>query len=338
MNGPIDIVIPWVSGTDPEWLTQKKHYANAGNYPSEGTKDYRFESWDNLHLLFRAIERFMPWYHKIFLVTCGEVPDFLWREHKRLRLVSHADYIPAEYLPTFNTNTIELNLHRIADLSENFVLFNDDLFPLQDTPEEYYFRDNVPCDEAIESVIVPHGGPTDKLYYNAMFANNIRIVNRHFNKGEIVRKNHEKWFHAGYGEDNLLRNKNLQYWHHFTGFRNPHMAAPYQKSCFQTLWEQEPEMLDTASRNKFRNYTDVSDYAVRYWNLCTGHFIPRKTQGRQFAVTMDNYHEAVQLIRTQTTPMISISEVCTPEEFPVIKQAINQALLEILPEKCSFEK
>ena len=34
----------------------------------------------------------------------------------KLKLVSHKDYIPAEYLPTFNSNVIELWLHKIPEL------------------------------------------------------------------------------------------------------------------------------------------------------------------------------------------------------------------------------
>ena len=32
----------------------------------------------------------------------------------------HEDYIPGEFLPTFNSHTIELNFHRIPGLSEQF--------------------------------------------------------------------------------------------------------------------------------------------------------------------------------------------------------------------------
>ena len=40
------------------------------------------------------------------------------------------DYIPAECLPTFSANTIEMNVHRIPSLAEHFVFFNDDFFLL----------------------------------------------------------------------------------------------------------------------------------------------------------------------------------------------------------------
>jgi hypothetical protein len=44
-------------------------------------------------------------------------------------MVSHADVFPdAAYLPTFNSNAIEMCLHRIPGLSRRFLYFNDDYF------------------------------------------------------------------------------------------------------------------------------------------------------------------------------------------------------------------
>lgn len=94
-----------------------------------------------------AVDIVIPWVHKIFFITYGHLPGFLNTEHPKLRIVRYTDYIPKEYLPTFNSNTIEMNYHRILDLPENFVLFNDDFFPLQAIREDYYFQGNMVCDE-----------------------------------------------------------------------------------------------------------------------------------------------------------------------------------------------
>lgn len=62
---------------------------------------------------FRGVEKYAPWVHKIYFVTCGQKPDWLNENHDKLVLVNHEDYIPHEYLPTFSSHTIELNFHRI---------------------------------------------------------------------------------------------------------------------------------------------------------------------------------------------------------------------------------
>ncbi len=88
----------------------------------DANADCRYRDYGLLRYWFRSVERFAPWVNRMFFVTCGQKPEWLDENNPRLRLVNHADYIPAACLPTFQSNTIELNLHRIPDLSERFVL------------------------------------------------------------------------------------------------------------------------------------------------------------------------------------------------------------------------
>ena len=162
-NGPIDIVLPWLDDNDTAW--QKEFLESLEKYPRDEAADsnIHFESWDNLHLWFRAAERFMPWARRIVLITWGHVPEFLDLTNEKLLVVRHRDYLPPMYRPTYNSNVIELNVHRIKDLAENFILFNDDTFPLAPVDENYYFQNDLPCDEAIEGIIVPkEEGHADK--------------------------------------------------------------------------------------------------------------------------------------------------------------------------------
>ena len=54
----------------------------------------------------------------------------------------HKDIIPQEYLPTFNSRTIEMFIHRIPDLDERFLYFNDDMFPLLPCDEGDFFAED----------------------------------------------------------------------------------------------------------------------------------------------------------------------------------------------------
>ncbi len=65
MNKPIDVVIPWVDGSDTNWQNEKNKYLTSGDFPDVATATYRFRSWDNLHYIFRGIEKFMPWVNKV---------------------------------------------------------------------------------------------------------------------------------------------------------------------------------------------------------------------------------------------------------------------------------
>lgn len=337
MNNPIDIVLPWVDEKDPIWEAERKEWAAKCGRDEFETSNVRFECWDNLHLWFRAIEECMPWIHKIFLISYGHIPAFLNVNHPKVRIVRHDEYIPDEYRPTFNSNTIEMNLHRLPDLSENFIIFNDDLFPLQPIAEEYYFKDNMVCDEAVENIITStYFGPVSNVIRYAHL-NNMFIINKYFKKRDVQKKHWDKWYCEDYG-DRLERTKACEYWYDFPGFYDPHMANAMKKSVLAHLWELEPEALDKGSRDHFRGYADVTQYLIRYWQLCSGEFHPRRTLGKVFFPDIKTYGDVVDAIKNRSYQMISFNENCTPEEFLIMKKEINEALEERFPHRCSFEK
>ncbi len=336
MNDRIDIVVTWVDGNDPVWRMEKETWMKKVSAEKSAVSHIRFESWDNLQYWFRAVERFMPWAGNIFFITYGHLPDFLRVNHPKLRVVKHEEYIPLQYLPTFNSNTIEMNLHRIAQLTENFILFNDDFIPLQPIEETYYFRNNKVCDEAVENIITTaaFGAVANMARYTQV--NNMFIINKYFKKREVQSRDWDKWYCEDYGEL-LERTKSLQYWYDFPGFYDPHLACAMKKSVLARLWDLEGDVLDTASKNHFRAYSDVTQYLIRYWQLCTGEFYPRKTLGKVCFVDRHNYKKIAQSIASREWQMVSLNEDCMPEEFEVIKREINLALEHILPEKSSFE-
>ena len=329
-NKPIDIVIPWVDGNDPLWRREKEKYDTKRN-----VSDVRYQSWDNLQYVFRGIENCMPWVNKVFLITWGHLPAWLNTSYEKLVVVKHSDYIPAEYLPTFNSNVIEMNYWRIDELSENFILFNDDLFPVQPIEESYYFQDNMPCAEAVETHFILKADKGLDLQMNYACVNNMVLLNRNFDKKQVVSQNYDKWFNPIYGE-RLAQNENLRFWNNFESFVYPHEAMPMKKSVLKEIWEKEPEALDISSRNKFRAHSDVTQRLITMWQICSGDFIPCKYKGKMFLVDQDNYEEAVEAIRNRKYPILSLNE-CTTERFEMIKQKINAEFENVFPQKSKFE-
>lgn len=130
----MDIVITYVNGLDPVW---QKEYETYTNTP---ILEKRFRDWGTLKYLFRGIEKNMPFIRKVHLVVSGEsqVPEWLNRE--TVNVVLHKDIIPKQFLPTFNCNPIEMHLHNIEDLDEEYLYFNDDFFPLQPCSPTDFFR------------------------------------------------------------------------------------------------------------------------------------------------------------------------------------------------------
>ena len=109
-----------------------------------------------------------------------------------------------------------------------------------------------------------------------------------------------------------------------------------KKSTIREIWEKEPDILDRASRNKFRSYSDITQNLVSIWQICSGKFIPHRYKGKFFLVDIDNCKEIADVIRRHKYPIISLNEQET-NDFETVKSVIAEALQEILPEKSRFE-
>lgn len=322
----IDFVLPWVDGSDPVWLAEKKKYFSGAADDSVN----RYRDWETLRYWFRGVERFAPWVNKIFFVTCGQCPAWLNTENPKLRLVFHKDFIPESYLPTFSSHPIELNLHNIQDLEEHFVYFNDDMFLLRPIDEDFFFQKGMPCDSAILSPIIMEAD-TDMGFISA---NNMSIIAKHFSKAAVISSNKSAWLNLAYGSQ-LFRTFCLLPWHHFPGFFNLHLPQPFLKSSFEELWSIEPEILDSTSSHKFRDYrSDVSQWLVRYWQLCSNRFFP--VSPRRGLCFEDACEEAFNTVRKQSVPLICIND-SHEKEFEKHKAELLSAFESILSQKSSFE-
>ncbi|MFA6961588.1 MAG: stealth family protein [Opitutaceae bacterium] len=129
--GGIDAVYTWVYGADPEFQQKLEHYRKMEALPGDpfvaGAR--RFRDSDELRYSLRSLETNAPWINRVFLVTNGQVPRWLKKDHPRLRLVTHREIFPqSDHLPTFNSAAIEAHLHRIPGLSRRFLYLNDDVF------------------------------------------------------------------------------------------------------------------------------------------------------------------------------------------------------------------
>ena len=116
-------------------------------------------------------------------MTCGHVPSWLNLDADKLVHVKHSDYIPEEYLPTFSSHPIELNVNRIRGLSEHFVYFNDDTFLCRSIPKEIFYRDGKPVHQARLHAVRPGkiGSIMPHIYLNCT-----EVINEHFDMHEVL--------------------------------------------------------------------------------------------------------------------------------------------------------
>lgn len=327
----IDIVIPWVDGNDPEWRAIKKKYSNKEDY---GNNEERFREWDLLKYLFRGVEKYAPWINRIHFITCGHLPSWLNINHPKLHIVNHSDYIPAEYLPTFSANPIELNIHRIEGLSEKFIYFNDDLYIINSLSPDDFFDGDIPRSTAglsIPGQVSPEFGSTLLMDYE--------VINRNFKSREVIRQQFGKFVNLKYGlKRNLQTILLLPYCaQFFPGFYNAHGPNAFLKSTLCEVWEKEEKKLKESCFNRFRAPCDLNQYVFLWWQWCKGQIVPqdvRKIFTYLTVLTPDK--EIVDTIRAQSTPIIAINDTWC-EDFEKKKAVLHQAFDSILSEKCKFE-
>lgn len=325
----MDFVMIWVDGNDPEWQKAFLKYAEK----EEGDKRIiRFRDWGTLKYWFRGVEKFAPWVDKVHFVTCGHYPEWLNLDHPKLNFVRHSDYIPPEYLPTFNSHTIELNLHRIKGLSEEFVYFNDDTFIIAPLKPARFFRGGLPRDMAILNAISPQGGIMH------IHCNNTKFVNDHYDKMEVLKRNPLKWFNLRYGSC-LLRTLGLLPYRNFTGILDPHMPNAYLKSTFVRVWEENSRLLEDTCKCRFRNDSNVSQYIMRYTQLAEGTFDPInpfKTSFCNTGISGTALNAYLDVIRKQSKRMICINDDDIAD-FEDVKERTLEAFDLILGDKSTFE-
>ena len=327
----IDIVIPWVDGSDPDWIKEKCKYAAKTN-PVDVN---RYRDWDNLRYLFRGIEKFAPWVNNIFFVTCGQKPDWLNENCCRLKLVNHTDYIPKEYLPTFSSHPIELNFHRIEGLSEYFIYLNDDMFFTNTVSLDDFLQAGKTCAMLALDIVYPS---YDYKFYNIL-RNNLTVLNRNFPNIDI--KKHI--FKLRYGK-NCIKSLCLYNWNcnQLEGLYIPHIPVLHCKTTFEEGWKKEGTLLDEVCHHKFRDERDVNQYIMYYWQILSDNYVPYNFEKYScyFNICKD-VEKASRAIENQKFKFICLNDDLKDNnltQYETVRDRINKSFEKILPEKSQFEK
>ena len=327
----IDFVVTWVDMNDPEWQKEFSKYSGDRNNIRNGVSEARFRDYGFLKYWFRGVEKFAPWVRKIHSVTSGQKPEWLDTSNPKINMVSHKDYIPARFLPTFNSVVIEYYMHRIPGLAEHFVYFNDDFYIINKIGTERFFRNGLPCDIAAFKY-----NPSWSQWYRTL-ENSIKIINRHFDKKEVMERDRDKWFYSGYGSK-ARWNYILKPYGKFIPLRTPHNAQPYLKSTFEEVWSAVGEELTAASSNRFRAMNDYTPELFRTWQICKGNFEPYNTYSdtKMFPLLIKS-GQAIKAIREQSYSLVCLNDNVHIRNYAQVMENLEKAFASILPEKSGFE-
>mgnify|MGYP004626568391 FL=1 len=144
----IDLVYLWCDLDDPPFRARRdayiaEHGGSAMNPAGAGMSAVRFRQHDELKYALRGAEMHCPWLNRIVLALSDEQtpPTWLDAAHPKIRIVRHSEFVPVEYLPTWNSVALEFFLARIPGLSEHFLYANDDCMVARDVEPDFFFTD-----------------------------------------------------------------------------------------------------------------------------------------------------------------------------------------------------
>ncbi|NYS49182.1 Stealth CR1 domain-containing protein [Streptococcus danieliae] len=333
----IDIVITWVDGNDPIWQKKQAKYKGI-QQSAESADPARYRDWGTLKYLLRSIEKNANWVRKIFLVTDDQKPDW-FVENEKLVIVDHKDFIPEEYLPIFSSHPIENNLHRIPDLSEKFILCNDDCLFLNPTKPEDFFLNGKPRDFASLHI---HAVKKSLMIYQ-IANNDISIINEHFEMKEVLQKERNKWFNLKYGLKKNLKTLLLSQTPRFPGIEQSHLQQPYLKSTFVEVWEKEFDVLDATCKHRFRHKDDVNQWLFKNWQIASGNFVPVSTKHRGVLIDFEKNDEIIELekcekiLREGKELLLCINDGDNIEHLDIIIPRVQKALENRFSDKAVWE-
>lgn len=333
-NLQVDIVLPWVDGSDPEWQKCKRVYLKESE--SSDSRDERYRDWEILKYVFRGIEKNLPWIRKVHFITCGHLPKWLNTECPKLNIVNHEDYIPKEFLPTFSSHPIELNIHRIEGLTEHFIYINDDCFFMKPMKKSEFFQNGLPCTQ----LGFNFRDEEDSVFSGILYEDR-KVVNRHFFSRTVIMKQFHKFVSLKYSfMENMKTIQLLPFCiGYFPPFIYSHGPNAYLKSTFEEVWKKEPQKLTEVCSHKFRQYDDVNQYLMLWWQWCEGKCVPSHMRAKLKSTRVDRDDELLRKnIAGGLYPMVCINDTSlSDDKFKYKKNLIINLLDEKLPDKSSFE-
>lgn len=238
----------------------------------------------------------MPWVRKIFIVTADQYPDWL-SEESDICVVPHRDIFPDQtVLPVFNSHAIESSLHRIPDLAEHFLYFNDDTMLLRMQNPATYFQANGVAKFFPSPVKIDRRPPAEAEPHMWAAQNNRSILEKRFGK-TITR--------------GML-----------------HTPHPHRKSTLEQIEQEYPELLASVRSAKFRSGSDISMLSsfAQYFGYFTGAYTLGSLRYTYCSLADENLRQRFNfLAETAGFDMVTIGEGEHPMLSPdVVDEMLDQ--------------
>ena len=313
---PLDIVVLYLDSRDTKWQEQFNYWknyeiehhiqekSNAQAFGVERTREWSesFRYW------YRGIERACPWVRYIHLICFSEdqVPEWLDTTNPKIKVHYHREFIPEEYLPTFNPIFIYSWLDNIKNLSNYFIIADDDYFFLNYIPKTEFFN-------------------KENVFGECTVSKSLRF--------------------KGWGQWGKILNNSLDYANNVLGiakkvcYNTCHLPTIWIKSTVKEIVKDE-RILKANSSSKFRSFKNVLIGYVQYLYLIeTGKMKKSNTLYKNSKFTnldintnFDNYRNC------QMACFNDSDKIKTDQEYKIIYKRMMEFFRSILPNKSQFEK
>lgn len=292
----MDIVITYVNGNDPIWQADYQKYTNIPILQK------RFRDWGTLKYLLRGIEKRMPFIRNVYLIVShpSQVPQ--WANEENLKIVLHKDIIPEEFLPVFNCNPIEMNLHRIEGLDEEFIYFNDDIFPVRECRPTDFFRNGRPVIGYSRHIFVFN-------MFKKICRNSDRLARRVLGMGPSC---------------------------FFT--RPQHVCAPLLKSQCDELYAKVGDEIRKTCASRIRTENDLNWYMFMDYMNYKGMVIREKISKKHFSVSMASAAQLKNFLNAPSHNLVCINDVnLSDKKYESLHDAIIETFEAVYPNKSKYE-
>lgn len=298
----IDLLITYVNYKDRQWMESYRRTVHRG---LDGNDLERFRAFGTLRYLMRGAAEFMPWIDRIVLVVASESQIPFWVNRKTVRVVTHREFIPPEFLPTFNSCTIESFFWNIKDLGENIIYANDDTFPIAPLDEEEFFQDGIPC--------------TSFNFYGR------------YNRNNLFRrqcKNGANMIYNRLIEEGKTDKENPVF------FKPEHTMTTFRRESLEEVGRLCGDIIGETT-SKLRSGKNINQHIYSYYQYFTDNYV-KKGSGYRYMTFVDGMKAICRCITEQQSRIICIND-CGSVDYKKEKETLKEAFEKILPNMCRYE-
>ena len=294
----IDAVITYVNSSDQSWYREYTRKTKTHN-----PTPTRFRSWGTLKYLMRGIAEYMPFIRQIVLVVSAPSQVPVWVNQENVRVVYHKDFIPAKYLPTFNSCTIESFFWKIPNLADRIIYFNDDIFPNNPMTEEDFFTGTTPH---IEFLFY-------ERFQKTMFRQQCRS-----------------------GLDAITNTLGLPEYSTDSLVVPEHTLLPMVKDNMIRTGELCKDIIAKVSTS-LRNQNNLNQYIYAYYQYFMKDYIPGEVKFKYFDLNEQNFDEASKQLLSDKYQVLCLNDSDKIKDYPTLRYRLTQTFEKKLPNKCRYE-